>query len=108
MVQQVFLDVIAASLEIVGMASAQTISDSPAKTHWPTKEFRVMNVLDVMHGQHRGLADVETGQCHGRRIDDVRFRIHLFSDLLEYRVAGELIEIAAGGKKRGSADFAPK
>jgi hypothetical protein len=32
----------------------------------------------------------------------------LFPDLLEYRVACELIQIAAGAKKRGSADFAPK
>src|SRR5271157_513473 len=108
MAQQVFLDVLAASLDISGVARAQSVGDVPAEAPRPTKEFRVMYVLDIVHAEHRGPAAVEAPQHGSRRIKDIRFGVHQLADLLESEIAGEFVKSATAGKGCCAADTVPQ
>src|ERR1039458_8101346 len=46
---QIFFDEMTARLKVVGVARTETIGDPPAQAPRPAKEFRVMNLLDVVH-----------------------------------------------------------
>src|SRR5277367_5786960 len=67
-----------------------------------------MDVLDVVHREHRGLAAVKAPQNRTRSIKNIRFVIHQLPGLLEREIVGELKEFAAARKESRAADLGPQ
>ena len=67
-----------------------------------------MDMLDVVHGEHRGPAVVEAPENGTRSIKNIRFVVHQPPDLLESEIVGEFKEFAAARKQRCAADFGPQ
>src|SRR5580658_2115769 len=49
--QHIVLDEFAAGLKVVGVQSAQFVSDFPAAPPGPAEKLRVVQMLDVVHGE---------------------------------------------------------
>src|SRR5258708_9815912 len=56
--QEVFLDVVTARLQVVGMARAEAVSDLSAQPPRPAEELRMMNLLNIVHDHNGGLVVV--------------------------------------------------
>src|SRR4029077_8448220 len=92
MTQEIFLGVLAVGLKIIRMPRAQTVGDIPAQTRRPTEKFRVMDVLNIVHGEHSWLPAVEAAEHRSRSVEQVRFGLHELSNLSEKAIAGNFIE----------------